>query len=90
MGVTDSDIQTLETQLSINIVSIVAGALIVITLMMWISVFKILCEDIMQDRKHDRYGDLLYRKVLSAIIVTLLTGVVVAGLFLWKRGPLTP
>ncbi len=73
-------------ELSINVVSIVAGALIVLTLMTWISFFKVLCEDVLQDDSEDRYGAVLWRKLLSAVIITLISGVVVAGLYLWKRG----
>lgn len=74
-----------KEQLDINIISIVIGALVIITILAWINMFKSWCEHTFEDDRKDRYKE-TKRKLVSAIIVTLLSLFVVALIINWIRG----
>ena len=69
-----------QDQLDINIISIVIGALVIITILAWINVFKSWCEHAFEDDRKDRYKE-TKRKLISAVIVTALSLFIVAVIF---------
>lgn len=73
-----------QDQLDINIISIVIGALVIITILAWINVFKSWCEHAFEDDRKDRYKE-TKRKLISAVIVTALSLFIVAVIFSYVR-----
>lgn len=82
----EETLQILESaekrQLDINIISIVIGALVIITILAWINVFKSWCEHVFEDDRKDRYKE-TKRKLISAVIVTALSLFIVAVIVTW-------
>ena len=72
-------------RLNINVVSIVAGALVVISLMAWISAIKITCEHAIEEDREDRYKVVPY-KYIGAFVMTLITIFVIVLLYLYVKG----
>lgn len=66
--------------LDINIVSIVIGALVVITLLAWINALKALNEHTLEDDRKDRYRE-CWRKFVSAVVVTLLSAIIIIFIY---------
>jgi uncharacterized membrane protein YidH (DUF202 family) len=62
--------------LDVNIVSIVIGALIIISILAWVAAIKSICEHTIEDDRKDRYKE-TYRKFVSAFIVTVVSAFIV-------------
>lgn len=77
-GKTDSE----KRELNVNIVSIVIGALIVISLGSWINLIKTMCEDTIDDDVKHRYKD-AFRKFISALVVTSVTILVTLSIYIY-------
>lgn len=72
-------------KLDVNVVSIVTGALVVLSLMAWINAIKVLCEHVMDDQRPDRYGRVVWRKFIAAVVMTLLSAFLILALYLWLK-----
>lgn len=80
-----SSAQKETLKLDVNVVSIVTGALVVLSLMAWINAIKILCEHVMDDERPDRYGRVVWRKFIAAVVMTLLSAFIILALYLWLK-----
>lgn len=84
-GTAQATAQKETLKLDVNVVSIVTGALVVLSLMAWINAIKVLCEHVMDDQRPDRYGRVVWRKFIAAAVMTLLSAFLILALYLWLK-----